>query len=122
MVIDDLIEVLSTFNKPVYREGAMRENDPYPDDFFTFWLVDNWDHKHYDDTNFLEGFEFDVCYFSTDPELAYTTVNEAIRRLKANGFTASGSGFDAYSESRDHVGVTFKVFALQPHEAAAETE
>lgn len=34
---DDLIEILSGFGFPVFRQGSLTDTDAYPDSFFTFW-------------------------------------------------------------------------------------
>lgn len=112
MIVDDLITALSTFGIPVYRQGALSEMS-YPDSFFTFWLTESYDHSHYDNNTYLYSYQFDVNLYSTDPNYLYQTMSDARDTLKNNGFIVSGKGSDIESDSVDHIGMTFRVYALE---------
>ena len=38
---DNLILILEQFNYPVFRQGSLTEDDPYPKTFITFWNADS---------------------------------------------------------------------------------
>ena len=65
---DDLIEILSGFGFPVFRQGSLTDTDAYPDSFFTFWNNDSPDQAHYDGNENGTEWDFDVNFYSTDPE------------------------------------------------------
>ena len=50
---DNLIEILSSFGYPVYRQGSMSDDAVYPPTFITFWNFDSPDHSYYDDLTWI---------------------------------------------------------------------
>ena len=45
---DKLIKILESFNFPVFQQGTLNKDDPYPESFFTFWNNDSADNEFYD--------------------------------------------------------------------------
>ena len=41
---DLLIEILSDFGYPVMLQGSLADDEPYPDNFFTFYNNDSYSH------------------------------------------------------------------------------
>lgn len=101
---DQLIEILSSLGYGVYRQGSFEENDPYPDSFFTFWNTGSPDHSHYDNEDYLAEWEFDVNFYSIDPELTYSVLAEARKLLKQNKWIVPSRGYDVYSDENTHTG------------------
>ena len=101
---DRLIEILSFFGYPVRRQGSFAEDEDYPDSFFTFWNVDTYDTSRYDGKTCGVGWEFDVNFYSADPARTYRVLEAARERLKQEGFTISGKGYDVPSDVDTHTG------------------
>lgn len=101
---DLLIGLLETFGYPVIRQGSLGEDEDYPDNFFTFWNNDSYDGNHYDNDNISDIYDFDVNFYSTDPEATYTKLRDAKQLLKSNGFIVSGDGYDVASDESTHTG------------------
>lgn len=101
---DLLIKILETFGYPVKRQGSLGENEDYPNNFFTFWNNDSYDGNHYDNDSVSDIYDFDVNFYSIDPEAAYTKLREAKKLLKSNGFIVSGDGYDVASDEPTHTG------------------
>lgn len=101
---DKLIELLSTFGKPVIRQGSLGENEPYPDTFFTFWNNEEIEHKAYDNDTTQVRYDFDVNVYSTDPSTAYELLKEARKLLKDNKFVPMSRGYDVASDEDTHTG------------------
>lgn len=98
---DNLIELLSTFGYPVYRQGSVTD---YPETFFTFWNTDSPDHAHYDDTDYGTDWSFDVNFYSTDPDLIYSVMSDVRILLKQNKWIVPSKGYDVQSDEPTHSG------------------
>ena len=101
---DKLTELLETFGYPVSRQGSLADDDPYPDDFFTFWNNDSGDSSHYDNDAAGTVYDYDVNFYSNSPDNTYNKLREAITLLKRNGFIISGDGYDVASDEDTHTG------------------
>lgn len=110
---DNLIEVLSSFGYPVYRQGSMSNDDVYPETFFTFWNNDSPDHAHYDDTEYGTEWDFDVNIYSSNPELTYSVLANARVALKAAGWIIPSKGHDVASDEATHIGRGLNAIYLQ---------
>ena len=108
MVEDTLIELLETFGFPVYRQGSLAQNAPYPATFFTFW--ENPENvTDYDNETKFVIYDFNVYVYSTDPETLAATIAAARTLLKQNNFTILSRGFDVASDEITHTGKGFEV-------------
>lgn len=101
---DNLIQLLSTFGFPVIRQGSLSEDENYPQSFFTFWNNDSTDHAHYDNEEYGNTWDFDVNFYSTDPEQTYSILADARRLLKTNNWIVPGKGHDVASDEPTHTG------------------
>lgn len=101
---DLLIRTLEKLGYPVSLQGSMAEGEAYPESFFTFWENPSDDVSFYDDNPTREVYNFDVNFYSTDPELVYTALKEAKKLLKENGFSVPGSGHTVGSDEPTHTG------------------
>ena len=101
---DLLIEVLSQFGYPVKLQGSLLPDEPYPDHFFTFWNNDSYGEAFYDDDEKSIAYDYDVNFYSINPELVYTKLREAKTALKRAGFIVSGDGYSVGSDEPTHDG------------------
>lgn len=110
---DKLIEILSQFEVPVYRQGSMSDDDKYPETFFTFWNNESLAHSYYDDDDYSIEWNFDVNIYSSNPTTAYSMLLNARRALKQNGWTIGSYGYDVASDEATHIGRGFNALFLQ---------
>lgn len=110
---DNLIELLETFDLPVFRQGSLEENEKYPDSFFTFWNVNSPDHAHYDNDNYGVVWDFDVNAYSNDPTTTYQLIRDARALLKRNGWIVTSSGYDLPTDEPTHTGRGMNVLFLE---------
>lgn len=110
---DNLIEVLSSFGYPVYRQGSMSNDEIYPETFFTFWNNDSLDHSHYDNAEYGTEWDFDVNIYSSNPELTYSVLANARIALKAAGWIIPSKGYDVASDEATHTGRGINAIYLQ---------
>lgn len=101
---DLLIEILESFGYPVRLQGSLLPDEPYPDHFFTFWNNNSYSESFYDNNEKSIIYDYDVNFYSIDPELVYTKLREAKKSLKAAGFIISGDGYSVASDEQTHDG------------------
>lgn len=110
---DKLIEILETFGYPVVRQGSLGPDEEYPDSFFTFWNNDSPDHAHYDNAEYGTEWDFDINFYSTDPEKTYQVLADARIKLKQNKWIIPGKGYDVASDEVTHTGRGMRAFYLE---------
>lgn len=101
---DELINILSEFGYGVFLQGSLTKDEPYPNDFFTFWNVSSDSTSHYDNEETSIIYEYDVNFYSIDPERVYTVLRELKKILKDNKFIVSGDGHSVVSDEKTHTG------------------
>ena len=89
---DTLISILGSMGYESYRQGSFTDGDDYPEHFFTFWNNSSEESGYYDNTATKEVQDFDVNFYSVDPEITYSVLREAKRKLKEKGFIIYDSG------------------------------
>lgn len=99
-----LIQVLEAFGFPVFLHGTLGENEPFPAAFFTFITIDSPDEFPFDDEPTHTGWEYQVIFYSNDPQQVEQIANESRVNLKAAGFIPQGKGRDIPSEEPTHTG------------------
>lgn len=110
---DLLIETLETFGYPVRLQGSLLEDEPYPDNFFTFWDNGSSGESYYDNGEVSTLFHYDVNFYSVDSALVYIRMREAKRVLEASGFLVDGEGHTVMSDEKTHDGRGFDVLYIK---------
>lgn len=101
---DLLIKILEEFGFPVKLQGSFTEEESYPDNFFTFWNNDSYGGSYYDNSEKSTIFDYDVNFYSNDPQKVYDILRDAIQKLKNAGFIISGDGYGVASDEPTHDG------------------
>ena len=101
---DILITLLSAFNFPVYLQGSLAANAPYPDNFFTFWNTETENQFYFDNKPLICVWYVRLCFYSIDPDSTNSVLLSAIETLKAAGWIISGKGYDVASDEPTHTG------------------
>ena len=100
-----MIGILQTeWDYPIIQQGSMSDDEKYPDHFFTFFNNETTDAAFYDNTETKTIWDFDLNFYSIDPELVNSILREAKALLKQNGFIVSGVGYDVISDEETHTG------------------
>lgn len=114
---DLLIEVLQLcFGYPVFRQGSLAENEPYPKNFFTFWNNASDGYGFYDNDETHISYEYDVNFYSEDIENVYSILRKAKKVLRENGFEVWGEAHDVLSDEPSHFGRGITVSYLKREE------
>ena len=100
-----LINVLEQFcPNNVYLQGTLNSQNPYPENFVTFWTNYTEDNSHFDDETYSVDWNFSVMFYSSNPVFVNTKPNEIRAALKAAGFIPQGKGNDIPSDKPSHTG------------------
>lgn len=110
---DLLIEILSQFGYPVRLQGSLLPDEPYPDHFFTFWNNSSDSEGHYDNDETQIVYDYDVNFYSINPEYVYNVLRDAKKLLKQNHFIVSGDGYSVMSDESTHDGRGLHVLYLK---------
>lgn len=110
---NELITLLKTFNYPVFLQGSMNTDDTYPPSFFTFWNYETPEDSHYDNEAVRAIWGFWVYFYSDDPLLVDTKLDEARKLLKRNGWIVDGKGKDVASDVETHTGRMFTCWKIE---------
>lgn len=101
---DLLIEVLESFGFPVILQGSLGNDEDYPEHFFTFWNNSSDGESFYNNEETRIIGDYDVNFYSVDPNLVYEKLREAKSKLKKAGFIVSGDGHSVMSDEPTHTG------------------
>lgn len=110
---DLLITTLEPLGYPIFQQGSLAEDEPYPESFFTFWNRSADGDAFYDNEEHCYIWEFDLNFYSSDPALVNTKLIAAKGLLKAQGFIASGKGHDLASDEPTHTGRGMSVYKIE---------
>ena len=99
-----LIVVLKSFNYPVFRQGSLAEDEPYPPTFVTWWNRSEEGVSFYDNKTTRVSYVYDVNVYSTDVETSYSLLREIRAALKASGWVMQDRGHDIASDEITHTG------------------
>lgn len=108
-----LINTLESFDYEIYLQGSLSDKDVYPDSFFTFFNNNTSDNAFYDNNESQTIWDFDLNFYSTDPELVNSVLLEAKTLLKAQGFIVDGAGYDVLSDEVTHTGRGMNLIYIQ---------
>ena len=78
----------------VYQQGTLSDTDDVPDEYFTYFVTETDDDRHYDNDAVRTVWSIELNFYSTDPARAFSVLRQAKPVLKAAGFTCPGSGYD----------------------------
>lgn len=110
---DLLIETLESFGFPVKLQGSLLPDEPYPDHFFTFWNNDSYGESYYDNDEKSTVYDYDVNFYSVNPEWVYSKLRAAKAALKEAGFIVSGDGYSVMSDEPTHDGRGMNILYLK---------
>lgn len=115
MIKDELLNVLNTFNYPVFLQGTIEPDAEIPDDFLTFQITGSDTAAAFDNDDALTAWDINVNYYSRNPANV-STVPVAIRAaMKAAGFIPQSRGFDLIADDPAFTGWAMDFFKLESY-------
>jgi hypothetical protein len=112
-VKDLLISTIEGLGFPIYQQGSLGENEPYPASFFTFWNNTAEGAEFYDNEEHSITWNFDLNFYSIDPTLVNSVLMESKSLLKQAGFIVTGAGHDLISDEHTHTGRGITVWKIE---------
>lgn len=109
----ELINLLETFGFPVYLQGSLNDSEEYDSSFFTFWNFETTEDDHYDNDAYRAVWGFWVYFYSDDPSIVDTKLDEAKKLLKSNGWIINGKGEDVASDVSTHTGRMITAYRIE---------
>lgn len=101
---DLLISLIESLGYPIFRQGTLGVDEPYPQSFFTFWNNYADGNEFYDNKENSIIWDFDLNFYSSDPSLVMTELMKAKELLIQNKFIVHGKGHDVRSDEVTHTG------------------
>lgn len=101
---DLIISTLSVLGYPVFLQGSLLDNQPYPDSFFTFWNDAADAQSFHDDEESTVMWEYSINFYSTDPLKVNSALLDAKKLLRQQDFAIAGAGYDVASDEPTHTG------------------
>lgn len=101
---DELITILSELGYPIFLQGSLLPDEPYPDSFFTFWNNSTSSDSYYDNDEGAVIYDYSLNFYSNDPELVNSELVNAKELLKESGWVVSGVGYSVLSDENTHTG------------------
>ena len=111
LMIDTLEENFKDY--PIMLQGSMAIDDAYPDNFFTFFNNNTNDEAFYDNQETTTVWDFDLNFYSIDPDLVNEVLLQAKAILKAQGFIIDGKGYDVLSDEPTHTGRGINILFIE---------
>ena len=112
-MVDLLIKNLKKIGYPIFLQGSILADEPYPDSFFTFWNSTTDSQSFYDNDESTIKWVYTIAFYSTNPITVNAVLLTAKQLLKKEGFIINGSGFDLLSDEKTHTGRGLIVQYLQ---------
>ena len=116
-MVSNLVALLESLKYPVFLQGTLNPDEPYPDSFFTFWNQENDDDSFYSGKPLRAIWTFFIYFYSADPQLVETVSESARQLLKANGYIVQGKPSGIYSDKSTHTGAVFSTYVFQNYES-----
>lgn len=101
---DLLISILETLGYPVYLQGSLLPDEPYPDHFFTYWNDSADGDSYYSNEENAIVWAYSLNFYSNNPTLVNTKLLRAKKLLKTQGWVVSGAGYSVMSDEPTHTG------------------
>lgn len=108
-----LFDTLKQFDYPVFLQGSLNADEPYPATFITYFNDDTANLSHYDDKPVSYEWDFAVNFYTNDPALMLTKPEEIRQALRAAGFIPQGKWHDVLSDEPTHTGVGIDILYFE---------
>ena len=110
---DELLTILESFKYPVFRQGSMDDDAPYPETFVTYRRIGSPDHAYYDNGVFGTNWDYSVYIYSSVVNNCYSLTESIRTALKNASWIVPSKGYDIQSDEDTHIGLGLDCYFLQ---------
>lgn len=89
---------------PYNRQGSYGEEETLPESFFTFWNISSDFDGYYGNTPTKCIWEWRIAFYTSNPELIYTGLENFLDKAKELGFIIEDKGKDAPCNEPNYFG------------------
>lgn len=93
-VRDTLINALVPLGYEIALQGSYADEEPLPESFITYFIIDSVDKSFYDDAPKMSDYRIQLVFYSKKMSLVKTVPDLIYQSLKAVGFIRTGKGRD----------------------------
>lgn len=109
-----LEEVFIAISETNYqRQGSFAEGETLPSSFFTFWNYDLPENGYYDNKAHKAIWKWNVCFYTNDPSILYSRMDEFIAKAKEKGFIIDGRDHDIQTDTPNYYGRMVKLTYIE---------
>jgi hypothetical protein len=101
---EKLEPIFQELELPYSRQGSYEEDEDLPESFFTFWNMNTPESGFYDNHAHKAVWFWAVYFYTKNPALIYSKLDEFIKLAKEKGFISEGRGHDVASGVPDYSG------------------
>lgn len=110
---EKLDEIFESIGLPFSLQGSYQEGESLPISFFTYWNIDTPEDFFYDNEANRTQWKWYVYFYTSDPSVIYSQMDEFVRLAKEKGFIVEGRGNDIPSDVPDYLGRYVRVTYLE---------
>lgn len=99
-----LEEVFEEIGIDYSRQGSYSVDDELPESFFTFWNTSSVSRFLYDDDSKDTHWSWYIYFYTKNPTLIYSKLEEFITIARAKGFYIDGEGQDIPTDNVNYIG------------------
>ena len=100
----DIFKLLNSLNYPVFMQGSMSTDFPYPDRFITYYWFSSADIWRFNNEATATTYTCQVTIYAALPSLMDEVLAKVIDLLLKNGYTKSDGGRMVPSDEPSHIG------------------
>lgn len=108
-----LENIFQTIGLEYSRQGSYVEGETLPNSFFTFWNYDTPEDGFYDNVSHKTIWIWQIYFYTNDPNLIYSKMDEFIELAKQEGFIVNGKGNDISSGVPDYFGRMVRISYME---------
>lgn len=98
-----LFDIWNEMGFPYHRQGSLTD-ETYPPSFFTYWNIDSDNASFYDNAERRYIEDWYVGFYTNDPNILYSTMDDFINRAKARGIVLSRRAKDVDADKDYYYG------------------
>lgn len=108
-----LEKVFKALGLEYVRQGSFAKGDTIPSSFFAFWNYDTPEDGYYDNESHRAIWIWQIYFYTTDPNIIYTKLDEFIELAKKEGFIVADKGNDIATEEPNYLGRTVQISFIE---------